>query len=198
MRSVAVWVRNLWKEWRTVTRERLARYVRVLGRLANRYKAGPLDRLTGLVDLLARFVAAWDEGPAGRLRHALGRLLKDWNKTCCGRLMAGAEKLFARVGESFLQWKKDRWKPTRAKLERSLGIELLEKRQLLSVFTWIGSTTSNNWSYGANWSGGSAPSAGAALVFSGTNTTTNNDVQGMSFSSVTLNGNFSLGATASR
>ncbi|MGO9112174.1 MAG: beta strand repeat-containing protein, partial [Thermoguttaceae bacterium] len=80
------------------------------------------------------------------------------------------------------------------KAKRSLLIEDLEKRTLLSVATstWIGGH-GNNWSTAANWLAGSAPINNAALIFSGANTATNNDMSGMSFASIEFSSpNFTL------
>ncbi|HEY8967046.1 MAG TPA: hypothetical protein VIM58_11405 [Candidatus Methylacidiphilales bacterium] len=47
-------------------------------------------------------------------------------------------------------------------------------------FTWVGGGTTTNWNDGTNWSGGSAPTSGQGLVFSGTNTA-NSDNLGANF-----------------
>ena len=75
---------------------------------------------------------------------------------------------------------------------RRLAFEPLEDRRLLSV-TWCGGH-GNNWSTAANWVGGVAPAPGADLIFSGTNTTANDDfASGTQFNSIELSANnFSL------
>ena len=69
---------------------------------------------------------------------------------------------------------------------RKLALEPLERRELLSVRTWDGGGTNNNWTTPANWAGGVAPLAGDDLQFSGTTrTTTQNDFSaGTSFHSI--------------
>ncbi len=42
-------------------------------------------------------------------------------------------------------------------------------------FTWVGGGGDSNWTTGDNWQGGVAPSANASLIFTGANTTNNND-----------------------
>ena len=75
-------------------------------------------------------------------------------------------------------------------------IEPLEERELLSISTWVGGH-GNNWSTAANWQGSQVPAAGAALVFSGTNTTTNDDIAGLSVASIELSSNnFVLGGNS--
>ncbi|MGO9111521.1 MAG: beta strand repeat-containing protein, partial [Thermoguttaceae bacterium] len=106
------------------------------------------------------------------------------------------------VGRVAAYWRKVRRKwqnraPGKA-AKRSLLIEDLEKRTLLSVTTstWIGGH-GNNWSTAANWLAGSAPISYAALIFSGANTTTNNDMSGMSFTSIEFSSpNFTLGSNS--
>jgi RHS repeat-associated protein len=154
-----------------LTRERLLSAAERLEKLQAECKAGPTDRVTRLRDLLLRLAGVWGENPAGRLRRALGslldRLLKHWHKTWCGRLIGSTEKLLAGWLDSVSQWNKELWKPARSKLERSLGIEPLEKRVLLSAqptpLYWYpggnpngtGSwdTTNKNWSPNANGTG---------------------------------------------
>ena len=82
--------------------------------------------------------------------------------------------------------------------KRAYFFEPLEERQLLSISTWTGaSTTDNLWSDAANWnrSGGGAPQAGDQLVFSGsTQTNSQNDLTaGTSFQSIEFqNSNFAV------
>jgi YD repeat-containing protein len=66
---------------------------------------------------------------------------------------------------------------------RSPLVEPLEARQLLSV-TWNGGA-GYNWSTGGNWSSGTAPSGGD-LVFAGSYTTSNNNLTGTAFNSITF------------
>jgi autotransporter-associated beta strand protein len=81
---------------------------------------------------------------------------------------------------------------------RTLSIEPLEERTLLSLCTWTGgSLNSNLWSDAGNWS--AAPVAGDQLKFSGTQrTATYNDLAaGTPFESIEFNGsNFSLAGNA--
>ncbi len=69
---------------------------------------------------------------------------------------------------------------------RSFKIEPLEERALLSVCTWDGGGSDNNWSTAANWANDVAPIANDSLVFSGsTRTATTNDyTSGTSFDSI--------------
>ncbi len=78
---------------------------------------------------------------------------------------------------------------------RSFKIEPLEERALLSVCTWDGGGSDNNWSTAANWANDVAPVTNDSLVFSGsTRTATTNDYANTSFNSITLNSsNFTLG-----
>ena len=69
-------------------------------------------------------------------------------------------------------------------------------RELLSISTWVGGS-GNNWSTAANWQGDQVPTAGAALVFSGTNTTSNNDLTGFTAQSIEFSSNnFTLGGNS--
>jgi autotransporter-associated beta strand protein/YD repeat-containing protein len=84
-----------------------------------------------------------------------------------------------------------------ASRSRSLRVESLELRQLLSV-VWTGGGIDGKWSRGANWSTGLAPSGGETLVFSGsTKTGTTNDLTaGLSFASIEIaSSNFTLAGT---
>ena len=73
---------------------------------------------------------------------------------------------------------------------RSLRMEPLEDRKLLSVCQWTGTGANNNLSNPANYSGGVAPVAGDQLVFSGaTRTSPYNDfAAGTSFQSLEFAG----------
>ena len=76
---------------------------------------------------------------------------------------------------------------------KSLSLEPLESRELLSI--WTGSGGSNHlWSNPANWD--TVPTSGADLVFQGTGVATQNDLAaGMSFHSIEFaNSNFSITA----
>jgi autotransporter-associated beta strand protein len=82
---------------------------------------------------------------------------------------------------------------------RHLMIENLENRELLSICTWTGGGTDNNWSSSANWQNNQAPVSGDALVFQGTTRiNTNNDLTSTSFNSLTFNGtsNFTIDGNA--
>ena len=73
---------------------------------------------------------------------------------------------------------------------RVLSVEPLEERALLSL-TWLGGHGSN-WSQPENWydAGQQAsriPTTGDDLIFSGTNTVTNNDLTGLSVRSIEFN-----------
>ncbi len=74
---------------------------------------------------------------------------------------------------------------------RVMQFEPLERRQLLSVVTWTGLGSDNNWGTAANWSSGAAPVAGDELVFSGTTRTSsqNNLTAGTSFKSIEFSAN---------
>ncbi len=69
--------------------------------------------------------------------------------------------------------------------------EPLERRQLLSVVTWTGLGSDNNWGTAANWSTNAAPTAGDDLVFSGSTRTAtqNNLAAGTSFHSIEFKNN---------
>ena len=84
---------------------------------------------------------------------------------------------------------------------RRLGIENLERRELLSVCTWTGgSQTSNNWSDSPiGKTSQLAKYPGDSLVFQGTTrTSTYNDLTSTSFGSITFNGtsNFTIDGNA--
>ena len=80
----------------------------------------------------------------------------------------------------------------RARKYHRLRVEQLEERWVPSgTFTWQGDGNSNNWSNAACWVGDAAPQStdtGDILVFpTGTpNTTTNNDITGATYNSITL------------
>ena len=105
------------------------------------------------------------------------------------------------LGDLFRQlgFGKDKKKVARRRennLRRRLSLEPLEQRELLSISTWVGGH-GNNWSTAANWQANQVPATGAALVFSGTNTTTNDDITGLSVASIELSSNnFVLGGNA--
>src|SRR5947209_8204107 len=44
------------------------------------------------------------------------------------------------------------------------GLESLEGRTLLTLFTWTGGAGDGNWDTGTNWQGGTAPKSGPAEV----------------------------------
>jgi fibronectin-binding autotransporter adhesin len=73
-------------------------------------------------------------------------------------------------------------------LKRRISLESLEERMLLSVYHWTGNGSDNNWTTAANWAEGMAPTAGSALVFSGTNrlATYNNANAGRFYNSITF------------
>ena len=82
---------------------------------------------------------------------------------------------------------------------RGLSVEPLERRELLSVCTWTGLGTDNNWKTATNWSNNVAPVAGDQLVFAGAKqtTTNNNYTAGTSFQSIEFqNSGFSLGGNS--
>jgi hypothetical protein len=64
--------------------------------------------------------------------------------------------------------------------------------------TWQGGGPDDNWSDTNNWLNGVAPDEGYAVVFpSGViNTTSNNDISGLTLSSMTIAGNYTLGGNA--
>ncbi len=70
--------------------------------------------------------------------------------------------------------------------ERSLSLEPLETRELLSVCHWDGGGNDDYWTTAANWQGDVAPVAGDDLVFEGTTRTStqNNFAAGTSFHSI--------------
>jgi len=106
-------------------------------------------------------------------------------------------------------------RPRRLQPHRRLAIELLEDRVTPATFVWNGLGGNNNWSTGANWQGGVAPSSLASpdLVFNSVTPrmNTNNDILGLSVTSITisasnytlsgsrinLNGNLTVGSGAS-
>ena len=77
--------------------------------------------------------------------------------------------------------------------KRRLVFEALEDKRMLS-FTWSGGGGGDTqWSLPANWAGNMAPGNGASLIFSGTQTSTYNDLSGMTFNSIELSSsNFML------
>jgi autotransporter-associated beta strand protein len=83
-------------------------------------------------------------------------------------------------------------------------MERLEERVVLSTLTWTGadstSTTPGNWSDAHNWQGNVAPVSGDTLVFptglSGAALTSNDDISGGSFGSLTIQGGgYSIAST---
>src|ERR1700730_12258020 len=77
---------------------------------------------------------------------------------------------------------------------RALHLEHLETRLAPATFTWIGGGPDNNWSDAANWKTGVAPTGSAIplddLIFptSAATLSTNNDIAGGSFNSITIAG----------
>src|SRR5262249_49360527 len=85
------------------------------------------------------------------------------------------------------------------KVSRRVRLEQLEDRLAPATFQWSGAGANSNWSTGANWVGGVAPSptAFADLDFptlpAGRITSTNNDLLNASFRSITFSGpNYTL------
>ena len=79
----------------------------------------------------------------------------------------------------------------RNELFRPLAGEILEDRCLLSVATWDGGGSDNNWTTAGNWEGDVAPSLGNDLVFPASvpqTTNVNNFAAGMAFGSVLFGG----------
>ena len=75
-----------------------------------------------------------------------------------------------------------------------LGLERLEERVVLSTLTWSGNDAiakgNHNWSDAANWD--TAPTSGSALIFpsglAGAALTSNDDISGGSYASLTISG----------
>jgi hypothetical protein len=71
-------------------------------------------------------------------------------------------------------------------------LEALERREVLSSFTWNGSAGDGNWDNGANWAGGHAPTSGADIVFpnpsSAQTITLHPDDTGLELNSITVQG----------
>ena len=78
-----------------------------------------------------------------------------------------------------------------------LAFEPLEDRRLLSVVTWTGAVDSN-WNMPGNWSPSGVPANGSDLVFpAGTgHLSTNNNISGISFNTITINDNYTLAGNA--
>lgn len=79
-------------------------------------------------------------------------------------------------------------------------LESLEVRETPATFTWTGNGTNSNWSTGANWAGGSAPTGAVdELLFpAGASRLSNvNDLVGASFDKITIAGSgYTLGGNA--
>ena len=75
-------------------------------------------------------------------------------------------------------------------LQRRLAFEPLEDRVTPTTFIWSGAGSNNNWSTGANWQGGVAPSslANPDLVFQGgaSKLSNNNDIANLAVKSITI------------
>jgi autotransporter-associated beta strand protein len=91
----------------------------------------------------------------------------------------------------------------RQKPGRRLALEHLETRLAPATFNWTGAGPDANWSTGANWLGGVAPSGSSAslddLVFGpgAVSFTTTNDLTGATFNSIAISAsNYSLGGNA--
>jgi len=81
------------------------------------------------------------------------------------------------------------------KRNRSLLVEPLETRRLLSVSTWTGGAGSAYWNAAANWSPSGVPPSGSQLIFAGNSytSTTNNLSNGTTFASIEFkSSNFTL------
>src|SRR5439155_2861214 len=99
---------------------------------------------------------------------------------------------------SFSRWLKSvlrsRRQTIRNKLRYRLSLEHLEDRLAPATFIWTGAGGNPNWSTGANWFGGIAPSGSAAtlddLVFpAGPNVKiTRNDLSAPTFNSISISG----------
>jgi Bacterial Ig-like domain (group 3) len=78
------------------------------------------------------------------------------------------------------------------------ALEFLERREVLSTFTWTGTAGDGNWDTGTNWQGGVAPKTGPAdLVFQSTTTnqtiTLQSDDTGLVVNSLSVQGgNYTL------
>jgi large repetitive protein len=85
-------------------------------------------------------------------------------------------------------------------LQRRLSVEMLEDRVVPATFIWSGLGGNNNWSTGANWAGGVAPSSGASpdLVFNSVTPrmNTSNDIPGLVVNSISMSAsNYTLGGS---
>ena len=71
---------------------------------------------------------------------------------------------------------------------RRLAFETLEDRVTPATFIWNGLGGNNNWSTGANWQGGDAPTANPDLVFNSVTSrmSPNNDILGLVVKSITI------------
>ena len=77
--------------------------------------------------------------------------------------------------------------------------EVLEVRVVpSSTYTWTGGGVNSNWSTGANWQGGVAPTSASTLVFgSGESQLTNiDDISGLSVAEIELSGGYSISGDA--
>ena len=76
--------------------------------------------------------------------------------------------------------------------------EVLEVRVVPSTYTWTGGGVNSNWSTGANWQGGVAPTSASTLVFgSGESRLTNiDDISGLSVAEIELSGGYSISGSA--
>ena len=66
-----------------------------------------------------------------------------------------------------------------------LALEPLERRELLAV-TWDGGGANGNWSDPLNWESDTLPTAGADLIFAGSQNISTNSNLGLSFKSITF------------
>jgi autotransporter-associated beta strand protein len=98
-------------------------------------------------------------------------------------------KTFARHTR-FSQVRRDRHREARL----TPTLELLELKLLPSTYTWTGGGANSDWSTGANWQGGIAPTSGSVLVFGpGESQLTNvNDIVGLSLAEIQIVGGYSI------
>src|ERR1051325_3973779 len=65
------------------------------------------------------------------------------------------------------------------RLWNRLTIEVLESRLAPATCVWLGSATSNSWLVDTNWDGGQHPFTGDTVVFDGTRSQNNCNIQTM-------------------